>query len=208
MKLQYFNLFIPLLFLSGCASQEYSQMRQKLAWVDNDSSKLVGASKITVQAKHRQDWIVNSKDMGNPNAYLYLNSEYQGYIDGRSEVSREVAPGTYTIGVCPHETKTDCVQQIINLKKNSHVTLLYTYTNEYRVLWLSNSWNLKVLKVENYDSKTLDNSSSDSNKSSNTVKNKSDSTIEQMDKAKEKCLSFGIKKDTEEFGKCVLDIYK
>jgi hypothetical protein len=67
--------------------------------------------------------------------------------------------------------------------------------------------NLKVLKVENYESKTVDNSSSDSNNSNQTVK-RSTATIEQMDKAKEKCLSFGIKKDTEEFGKCVLDIYK
>jgi hypothetical protein len=187
--------------LAGCSTM----LPTPIPFVDSGPLNSSDRSKITIRSATagvsfnplEQD---NKPETEGAEGKVSLNSEPQGEFTGKIPVfSKEVPPGPYLVSVCPNYR---CVQKQITLKPNTHAIFKYKYNLKYQVIRQVAEWTLELEKVEDYPFTGA------STPQNSTKKNEYDKkrTFDDMQHAEKKCESLGLKRQTEEFGKCVLSV--
>jgi hypothetical protein len=178
--------------LNGCSSMQAPPF-QDVALNQQDASRITVLSGTDFYA-------FNGKFA---RGFVYLDSKLQGaFSENQPTFTREVNSGTYNLSICIDEDQQKCVRQILKIKPNTHITLSYTASQEYRVIYANNTWTLKVVKVDEYFPRNSPRKDLNQDKPQK-VSNRKD--FIEMEKAQKKCLDLGFKSNTEEFGKCVLN---
>jgi hypothetical protein len=194
----FFIVAVPIA-LAACATP--------IPFFDSEPLNSSDRSKITIRSVVASGSLNPLKQDNNPETNQWtegkvsLNSQFQGEFTEKGRVfSKEVAPGQYLVSVCPNH---QCVQKQIDLKPNTHAIFKFKYNLRYMVIASRAEWTLELERIEDYPFMAA------SNKSENTIKkiepNKK-RTLDDMQDAEKKCESLGFKRQTEEFGKCILSV--
>jgi hypothetical protein len=130
-----------------------------------------------------------------------LNSQFQGEFTDKSRVfTKEVNPGLYLVSVCPNH---QCVQKQIDLKPNTHAIFKFRYNLKYMVIANAAEWTLELERVEDYPFIGSTGSRQNVTRKPDNEKRR---TLDDLQNAEKKCESLGFKRQTEEFGKCILSV--
>lgn len=176
-------------------------------FVDSEPLNTPDRSKITIRSVVADVSLNPFKQNNKPDSNRWtggkvsLNSQLQGEFTDKSPVfSKEVNPGLYLVSVCP---SYQCVQKQIDLKPNTHAIFKFRYDPKYMVIAISHEWTLELERVEDYP---FIGSSSSRKNGAREPDNEKKRTLNDLQDAEKKCESLGFKRQTEEFGKCVLSV--
>ena len=208
--------FIPVLFLSGCATPVPIR---ELTSTGNPN-----ASKISITSINEANWLDKTSVL--PGKIYIDGVSYGEFSRNQKEFSAEVLPGIRLIVVCP-ENDAKCINAQLNVLPNKNYRYKYTMEQIYLVVALQYVWKLIPLGVEDY--KPLAKNTATSAPSTNSkLESENNSQIDErlnakdtvlnstanteielkMKDGKERCIALGFQVGTQSFGECILKISK